>query len=60
MKNLLNTIKKALKAFIDNYKNAMTLYGEAICRGRGCACAYPPPRRELEKWLRCTKLKHLL
>ena len=39
MKNLMNTIKKALKAFIDNYKNAMTLYGEANCRGRGCACA---------------------
>ena len=39
MKNLMNTIKKVLKAFIDNYKNAMALYGEAICRGRGCACA---------------------
>ena len=49
MKNLMNTIKKALKAFIDNYMNAMTIYGEAISRGRGCACAYPPPRRELEK-----------
>ena len=38
MKNLMNTIKKALKAFIDNYMNAMTLYGEAICKGRGCTC----------------------
>ena len=39
MKNLINTIKKALKAFIDNYMDAMTTYGEAISRARGCACA---------------------
>ena len=39
MKNWMNTIKKALKAFIDNYMDAMTTYGEAISRARGCACA---------------------
>ena len=39
MRNLMNTIKKALKAFIDNYMDAMTTYGEAISRARGCACA---------------------
>ena len=31
----MNTIKKALKAFIDNYMDAMTTYGEAISRARG-------------------------
>ena len=35
----MNTIKKALKAFFDNYMDAMTTYGEAISRARGCACA---------------------
>ena len=35
----MNTIKKVLKAFIDNYMDAMTTYGEAISRARGCACA---------------------
>lgn len=36
---MLKEIKKVMKAFIANYQNAMSLYGEAICKGRGCACA---------------------
>ena len=39
MKTMLNEFKKVVKAFIANSLNAMSLYGEAICRGRGCACA---------------------
>ncbi|MEE1391696.1 MAG: hypothetical protein U0K41_07760 [Segatella copri] len=39
MKTMLKEIKKVMKAFIANYLYAMSLYGEAICRGRGCACA---------------------
>ena len=39
MKTMLKEIKKVMKAFIANYLNAMSLYGEAISRGRGCACA---------------------
>ena len=39
MKTMLKEIKKVMKAFIANYKNAMSIYGEAICKGRGCACA---------------------
>ena len=39
MKTMLIEIKKVMKAFIANYKNAMSIYGEAICKGRGCACA---------------------
>ena len=39
MKKIMNEIKKAMKAFVKNYINAMTVYGEAISRGRGCACA---------------------
>lgn len=39
MKTMLKEIKKVMKAFIANYLNAMSLYGEAICNGRGCACA---------------------
>ena len=35
----MNSIKKALKAFAENYMNAMTIYGEAISKARGCACA---------------------
>ena len=34
----MNEIKKAMKAVVKNYINAMTVYGEAISRGRGCAC----------------------
>ena len=36
---MMNQIKKVMKAFLENYMNAMTEYGEAISRGRGCACA---------------------
>ena len=39
MKIMLNEIKKVMKVVIANYLNAMSLYGEAICKGRGCACA---------------------
>ena len=39
MKKMMNEIKKAMKAFLENYMNAMAMYGEAISRGRGCACA---------------------
>ena len=39
MKTMLKEIKKVMKAFIANYKNATSIYGEAICKGRGCACA---------------------
>ena len=39
MKTMLNEFKKVMKAVIANYLNAMSLYGEAISRGRGCACA---------------------
>ena len=39
MKTTLNEFKKVMKAVIANYLNAMSLYGEAICKGRGCACA---------------------
>ena len=38
MKKIMNEIKKAMKAFVKNYINAMTVSGEAISRGRGCAC----------------------
>ena len=36
---MLNEFKKVMKAVIANYLNAMSLYGEAICKGRGYACA---------------------
>ena len=39
MKTMLNEFKKVMKAVIANYLYAMSLYGEAICKGRGCACA---------------------
>ena len=39
MKTMLKEIKKVMESFIANYLNAMSLYGEAISRGRGCACA---------------------
>lgn len=39
MKTMLKEIKKVMKSFIANYLNAMSLYGEAISKGRGCACA---------------------
>lgn len=36
---MFNEIKKAIKAFVENYMNAMAMYGEALSRSRGCACA---------------------
>ena len=39
MKTMLNEFMKVMKAVIANYLNALSLYGEAICKGRGCACA---------------------
>ena len=39
MKTLINNIKKAFKVFIESYMSAMEMYGEALNRSRGCACA---------------------
>ena len=39
MKTMLKEIKKVMKAFIVNYQNAMLIYGEAICKSHGYACA---------------------
>lgn len=39
MKTIIENIKFAIKAFIENYVNAMEMYGEALNRSRGCACA---------------------
>lgn len=39
MKTIFENIKKAIKAFLENYMNAMEMYGEALNRSRGCACA---------------------
>ena len=39
MKTMYENIKKVVKAFIGSYMNAMELYGEALFRSRGCACA---------------------
>lgn len=39
MKTMLKEMKKVMKAFIANYQNAMSLYGEAICKSNGYACA---------------------
>lgn len=39
MKTIYENLKKAIKAFIENYMNAMEMYGEALNRSRGCACA---------------------
>lgn len=39
MKTMLRNIKKALKAVIADYMTAMEMYGEALNRSRGCACA---------------------
>lgn len=36
---MINEIKKAIKAFVENYMNAMEMYGEALIKGRGCSCA---------------------
>lgn len=39
MKTMFKNIKKALKAILADYMNAMEMYGEALNRSRGCACA---------------------
>ena len=39
MTTIYKSIKKAIKAFIESYLNAMEMYGEALFRSRGCACA---------------------
>lgn len=39
MKTMLRNIKKVLKAVIADYMTAMEMYGEALNRSRGCACA---------------------
>lgn len=39
MKTMLKEIKKVMKSFIANYLYAMSLYGEAICKSNGYACA---------------------
>ena len=39
MKTMFKNIKKALKAILANYMTAMEMYGEALNRSRGCACA---------------------
>ena len=39
MKTMFKNIKKALKAILADYMNAMEMYGEALNRIRGCACA---------------------
>lgn len=39
MKTMYANVKKALKAILANYMTAMEMYGEALNRSRGCACA---------------------
>ncbi len=40
MKTMYENIKDAIKAFVENYMNAMEMYGEALFRSRGCGvCA---------------------
>ncbi len=39
MKTMYANIKKALKAILADYMTAMEMYGEALNRSRGCACA---------------------
>lgn len=39
MKTMYANIKKALKAILANHMTAMEMYGEALNRSRGCACA---------------------
>ncbi len=37
MKTISENIKKAIKAFLQNYMNAMEMSGEALSKGRGCS-----------------------
>ena len=39
MKTMFKNIKKVLKAILADYMTAMEMYGEALNRSRGCACA---------------------
>ena len=39
MKTMYANIKKVLKAILADYMTAMEMYGEALNRSRGCACA---------------------
>ena len=39
MKTMSANIKKALNAIPADYMTAMEMYGEALNRSRGCACA---------------------
>jgi len=39
MRTIYENIKKAIKTFMVSYMNAMEMYGEALFRSRGCACA---------------------
>ena len=39
MKTIFENIKKAFKVLLENYMNAMEMYGEALCKGRCCSCA---------------------
>lgn len=39
MKIMYANIKKVLKTILANYITAMEMYGEALNRSRGCACA---------------------
>ena len=36
---MFKNIKKALKAILADYMTAMEMYGEALNRSSGCACA---------------------
>ena len=36
---MYENIKKAIKGFLESYMHAMEMYGEALSRSRGCACA---------------------
>ena len=39
MKTIFENIKKAFKALLESYMNAMEMYGEALIKARGCSCA---------------------
>ncbi len=39
MRTMYENIKKAFRSLIENYMYAMEMYGEALSRSRGCACA---------------------
>lgn len=39
MKTLFKNVKKAMASLLEKYKVAMSLYGEALIKGRGFGCA---------------------